>query len=123
MEILLRGKNFSTIEIGKNKIKEFIKSSGVELFEYKGWETKELREKYGYKKVSEKAKDCFEAHNCDSLSFMFGGFGGGKGLPAVARGDEEATVTLDCFGKNQIATIPITNCYGIPDGDVIDIIV
>jgi len=62
------GKNFSTIEIGKNKIKEFIKSSGVELFEYKGWETKELREKYGYKKVSEKAKDCFEAHNCDSLS-------------------------------------------------------
>lgn len=62
------GKNFSTIEIGKNKIKEFIKSFNIKLFEYKGWKTKELREKYGYKKISEKAKDCFEAHNCDSLA-------------------------------------------------------
>jgi hypothetical protein len=62
------GKNFSTIEIGKTKLKEYIKSFGIELFEYKGWETKELREKYDYKKISNKAKDCFEAHNCDSLS-------------------------------------------------------
>lgn len=62
------GKNFSTIEIGKTKIKEFIRSFGIQIFEFKGWETKELREKYGYKKISSKAKDCFEAHNCDSLS-------------------------------------------------------
>jgi hypothetical protein len=62
------GKNFSTIEIGKTKIKEFIKSFGIQLFEYKGWETKELREKYGYKKISSKAKDCFESHCCDSLA-------------------------------------------------------
>ena len=62
------GKNFSTIEIGKTKIREFIKSFGIQLFEYKGWETKELREKYGYKKISSKAKDCFESHCCDSLA-------------------------------------------------------
>ena len=62
------GKNFSTIEIGKTKIKEFIKSFGIEIFEYKGWETKELREKYNYKKIQNKSKDCFESHCCDSLS-------------------------------------------------------
>jgi len=62
------GKNFSTVEIGKTKIREFIKSFGIEMFEYKGWETKELREKYNYKKISNKSKDCFESHCCDSLS-------------------------------------------------------
>ena len=62
------GKNFSTVEIGKTKIREFIKSFGIEIFEYKGWETKELREKYNYKKIQNKSKDCFESHCCDSLS-------------------------------------------------------
>ena len=62
------GKNFSTVEIGKTKIKDFIISSGIELFEYKGWETKDLREEYKYKKISNKAKDCFESHCCDSLA-------------------------------------------------------
>jgi hypothetical protein len=62
------GKNFSTIEIGKTKIKEVISSFGIKIFEYKGWETKELREQYGYKKISSKSKDCFESHCCDSLS-------------------------------------------------------
>jgi len=62
------GKNFSTIEIGKTKIKEFITSFGIQIVEYKGWETKELRENYGYKKIQDKSKDCFESHCCDSLS-------------------------------------------------------
>jgi hypothetical protein len=62
------GKNFSTIEIGKTKIKEFIASFGVKIFEYKGWDTKSLREQYGYKKISSKSKDCFESHCCDSLA-------------------------------------------------------
>lgn len=62
------GKNFSTVEIGKTKIKDFIKSNNISLKEYKGWETKELREKYNYKKISNKSKDCFESHCCDSLS-------------------------------------------------------
>jgi hypothetical protein len=62
------GKNFSTIEIGKTKIREFIKSFGIKIFEYKGYETKELREKYNYKKITNKSKDCFESHCCDSLA-------------------------------------------------------
>jgi hypothetical protein len=61
------GKNFSTIEIGKNKIRQFIRSI-AKLYEYKGYETKELREQFGYKKISDKGKNCFESHNCDSLA-------------------------------------------------------
>lgn len=46
---------------------------------------------------------------------MFGGFGGGKGLPGVARGDTEATVTLDRFAPDAICTFPVSSCYGILD--------
>lgn len=38
---------------------------------------------------------------------MFGGFGGGKGLPGVARGDRDATVTLDRFDDNQRIMSPL----------------
>lgn len=38
---------------------------------------------------------------------MFGGFAGGKGLPGVARGDKEATVTLDRFDDNQKVMSPL----------------
>jgi hypothetical protein len=62
------GKNFSTCEIGKSKIRKFLKEKEVKLFEFSGWETKELREKYGYKKISDKSANVFEAHNSDSLS-------------------------------------------------------
>ena len=62
------GKNFSTIEVGKNKIKNFIQSFDIKLIEYNGWETKGLREKYSYKKISDKSKDDFRSHCCDSLS-------------------------------------------------------
>jgi len=61
------GKNFSTVEIGKNKIREFVLSI-AKLIEFKGWETKELREKFGYKKISDKSKNCFESHCSDSLA-------------------------------------------------------
>lgn len=62
------GKNFSTCEIGKNRIRKFIKDTGCELFEFRGFETKELREKYGYKKTKDKGKDVFTAHCSDSLA-------------------------------------------------------
>jgi hypothetical protein len=44
---------------------------------------------------------------------MFGGFGGGKGLPGVARGDKDSTVTLDKFKEEDVHTFPSTSCYGI----------
>ncbi len=61
------GKNFSTMEIGKNKLRAFLKEK-AKLFEFKGYKTKELREKYGYKKISDKSKNVFESHCCDSLA-------------------------------------------------------
>jgi hypothetical protein len=61
------GANFSTVEIGKNKIRNYVNSI-AKLYEYKGYETKELREKFGYKKISDKASNRFESHCCDSLA-------------------------------------------------------
>lgn len=72
-----KGKNFSTVEIGKNKIREFIRER-AKLFEFKGYETKELREKYGYQKISDKSSDSFESHNCDSLSLAIEVNGGSR---------------------------------------------
>jgi hypothetical protein len=48
-------------------------------------------------------------------SAMFGGFGGGKGVAAVCRGESSATVILDRFEKNQLSVFPISCCYGIHD--------
>ena len=62
------GKNFSTVEIGKTKIKEFFKSEGAKVYEYRGYETKELRQQYGYQKTSAKSADKFTAHCSDSLA-------------------------------------------------------
>ena len=61
------GQNFSTVEIGKNKIRDFVKSIAT-LTEFKGFETKMLRDEFRYKKISDKSKNCFESHNCDSLA-------------------------------------------------------
>ena len=44
---------------------------------------------------------------------MFGGFGGGKGLPGVARGDKSATVILDRFDAAAHLTFPLTAVYAI----------
>lgn len=44
---------------------------------------------------------------------MFGGFGGGKGLPGVARGDKAATVTLDRFDADEELLFPVTAVFAI----------
>lgn len=62
------GKHFSTAEIGKQRVRNFFKDCNVELLEYRGWETKEFREQYGYRKTSSKSADRFEAHCSDSLA-------------------------------------------------------
>lgn len=62
------GKNFSTVEVGKSLIRSWFKDHNIHLSEYQGFETKELREKYKYKKVSSKSIDKFESHCCDSLT-------------------------------------------------------
>jgi hypothetical protein len=62
------GSNFSTIEIGKARMKGFFQEQGADLFCFKGFETRELRERYGYPKTSDKAADRFEAHCSDALA-------------------------------------------------------
>lgn len=62
------GKNFSTVEIGKARIREELVSRGLDVFEFSGYQTKMLREKYCYKKISNKAADRFEAHCTDALA-------------------------------------------------------
>lgn len=62
------GKNFSTMEIGKNKIRDWFRDKGIEIFEYRGFETQEVRKKYGYKKTSSKSADKFSSHCSDSLA-------------------------------------------------------
>jgi hypothetical protein len=62
------GKNFSTMEIGKSKIRQFFEVREAKVFDFPGFETEELRKKYGYKKTSSKSVDKFDAHCSDALS-------------------------------------------------------
>ena len=62
------GSNFSTIEIGKAKIRKFFEDNGAKVFDFRGFETKELRSKYGYQKTKDKAADKFNAHCSDALA-------------------------------------------------------
>jgi hypothetical protein len=62
------GANFSTVEIGKTRIKDFCKAQGAELFQYQGHQTQELRQRYGYRKTRVKSADKFTAHCSDSLT-------------------------------------------------------
>lgn len=62
------GSNFSTVEIGKALIRKEFASRDIEMFEFTGYQTMKLREKYGYRKTSNKAADRFEAHCTDALA-------------------------------------------------------
>jgi hypothetical protein len=74
------GANFSTVEIGKARIKNFFTDHGAKVFEYRGHETQELRKKYGYRKTRVKSADKFTAHCSDSLALAVDVF---EGRPAV----------------------------------------
>jgi len=64
------GKNFSTIEVGKNLIYNWIKEkSDLNLFE--GRETKKLREELGLKKGSNKSAQNFNSHCVDSFTLAY----------------------------------------------------
>jgi hypothetical protein len=62
------GANFSTMEIGKAKLRQEFASRGLELLEFAGYQTQELRAKYGYKKTKDKGADKFTAHCSDALA-------------------------------------------------------
>jgi len=64
------GKNFSTIEVGKNMIKAFIigKVGRDNYITFEGFETEQIREKLGLKKSSNKSLETFNSHCVDSFS-------------------------------------------------------
>lgn len=62
------GKNFSTVEIGKTKLRQWFEHRNIIVHLFKGYETDGLRKGYGYKKSSSKSADKFTAHCSDSLT-------------------------------------------------------
>ena len=64
------GKNFSTIEIGKTKIKDFIisKVGRGNLISFEGTETFNIRKQRGLKKSSNKSAEAFNSHCVDSFA-------------------------------------------------------
>ena len=64
------GKNFSTIEVGKNMIKSFIidKVGREGYITFEGFETQEIRERNNLKKSSNKSLETFNSHCVDSFS-------------------------------------------------------
>ena len=61
------GKNFSTIEVGKNMMYDWLRNQ-ASLTMYRGYDTQELRKEYDYKKSSSKSAEVFNAHCSDALT-------------------------------------------------------
>jgi len=61
------GKNFSTIEVGKAMIKDWIRER-AHLYLCSGVDTQGCRERYGYKKSSNKGAETFNSHCSDALA-------------------------------------------------------
>jgi hypothetical protein len=59
-------KNFSPLEVGKLWFEEEVEFRGYKLYKFQGFETKSQRNYRGFKKTSQKLKDCWDAHNVDS---------------------------------------------------------
>jgi hypothetical protein len=59
---------FSTVDAARARMRELVRGRGILWMDFKGIETKILREQYGYKKCKNKAANRFEAHCCDSLT-------------------------------------------------------
>lgn len=59
-------KNFSPLEVGKNYFRNWVSSESLKLFEFKGYETAEMRKSYNLKKNSNKSKQDFYTHCIDS---------------------------------------------------------
>lgn len=57
---------FSPLEIGKQYFKNAIDEEGLRLYEYKGYETAEMRKTYSLKKNDKKSKQDFYTHCVDS---------------------------------------------------------
>jgi RRXRR protein len=62
------GANFSTLEIGKERLREWYRDYGINASIYRGHETQTLRREYGYAKSNDKRAARFSAHCTDALA-------------------------------------------------------
>ena len=57
---------FSPVQVGKEFFYTRLREMGLTVHLREGWQTKELRERYGLKKTKSKAKQSFDSHAVDS---------------------------------------------------------
>jgi hypothetical protein len=62
------GTTFSTVEIGKDWLRQWYRDQGINAAFYRGHETQRLRREYGYAKSSDKRAARFSAHCSDALA-------------------------------------------------------
>ena len=58
--------SFSPVQVGKEHLYRLLGEMGLTVHLKEGWQTKELREKYGLKKTKSKSKQSFESHAVDA---------------------------------------------------------
>jgi hypothetical protein len=58
-------RSFSPVQVGKEHLYRLLHEMGLEVHTREGWQTKELRERYGLKKTKSKSKQTFESHAVD----------------------------------------------------------
>lgn len=76
------GRNFTTMEIGKTMIDNFFINKGIQIDKFRGYETQELRKKFGYYKIkTDKSKIDFRTHCSDALAISAEVLGNGFILP------------------------------------------
>jgi hypothetical protein len=57
--------SFSPVQVGKEHLYRLLREMGLSVLLKEGWQTKELRERYGLKKTTSKSKQSFESHAVD----------------------------------------------------------
>ncbi len=58
--------SFSPVQVGKAHLYRLLCEMGLTVSLKEGWQTKQLRERYGLKKTKSKSKQCFESHAIDA---------------------------------------------------------
>jgi hypothetical protein len=58
--------SFSPVQVGKEHLYRQLSGMGLTLHTYEGWQTKDLRERYGLKKSTSKSRRSFESHAVDA---------------------------------------------------------
>ena len=58
--------SFSPVQVGKNHLYGLLRGMRLTLHRCEGWQTKELRERYGLKKTKSKARRSFASHAVDA---------------------------------------------------------